>query len=74
MATKLDLVGIEDIAKRIGCARATVSSWQRLGWPTGERGAAKVKAPKLLATISGRIAVYNWPDVERWARATDRLP
>ena len=72
MAPKLDLVGIEEIAQRLGVPRSTVSQWQARGWPSGERGAKAVRAPKLLATLSGHIAVYAWADVKRWADATGR--
>lgn len=73
MASRLDLVGIDEIAQRLGVTRQAASMWQKRGWPSGERGGKAVKPPKLLATISGRITVYNWPDVEKWARATGRL-
>ena len=72
MAPKQDLVGIEEIAQRLGVTRQAASMWQKRGWPSGQSGHA-VKPPKLLATISGRITVYDWADVERWARATGRL-
>lgn len=69
---QLDLVGIDEIAERLGVARNTASMWQTRGWPAGERG-AKVKAPEPVATISGRIRVYRWRDIERWAKASGRL-
>ena len=72
MAKALDLVGIDEIADRLGVDRRTVSVWQGRGWPAGKRG-AKVKPPTLLATISGYHVVYRWADVERWARASGRL-
>ena len=72
MTKALDLVGIDEIADRLGVDRRTVSVWQGRGWPAGRRG-AKVKPPTLLATISGYMRVYDWPDIERWARETSRL-
>jgi hypothetical protein len=72
MASKLDLVGVEEIAARLGVSRQAVTAWQRRSWPSG-RGGTTVKPPKLLGIVSGRVAVYDWPDVERWARATGRL-
>jgi transposase len=72
MARTLDLVGVDEIAQRLGVSRGTVSMWQTRGWPSG--GSAKpAKAPQPVATISGRMHVYRWSDVERWARATGRL-
>lgn len=76
---RLDLVGVDEIAERLGVSRSAVSQWIARGWPGGGAGrphadAKRPKSPKLIATISGRIAVYNWPDVERWARETGRLP
>ncbi len=69
---RLDLVGIDEIAERLGVSRSKVSVWQQRGWPPGERG-AKVRAPKPIAIVSTRIAVYRWQDVAKWARATGRL-
>jgi hypothetical protein len=69
---QLDLVGIDEIADRLKVSRSKVSVWQQRGWPPGERG-AKVKAPEPVATISGRIRVYRWRDIERWAKASGRL-
>jgi hypothetical protein len=71
---KLDLVGVEEIAGRLGASRQAVTAWQRRSWPSGERGGKTVRHPTLLAVVSGRVAVYSWPEVERWARATGRLP
>jgi phage terminase Nu1 subunit (DNA packaging protein) len=72
MAKALDLVGVDEIAELLGVDRRTVSVWQGRGWPAGSRG-AKVKPPKLLGTISGRMRVYDRSDVERWARETGRF-
>jgi hypothetical protein len=73
MASKQDLVGIDEIAERLGRPRSTVSVWASRCWPSGERGAKPVRPPKVLAVLSGRISVYDWRDVERWAKATGRL-
>lgn len=73
MSPKLDLVGIDEIAERLGHPRSTVSVWASRGWPPGGRRAKPVRAPRVLAVLSGRISVYSWSDVERWARATGRL-
>ena len=73
MARKQELVGVEEIATRLGCARSTVSVWANRGWPSGSRGGETIRPPKVLAVLSGRISVYDWHDVERWARATGRL-
>ena len=74
MTRKLDLVGIDEIGERLGVARGTVSMWILRGWPSGRRSSAKpVKAPRPVATISRRIPVFLWRDVERWARETGRL-
>jgi len=72
VARMLDLVGVDEIAQRLGVPRSTVSMWQTRGWPSGGR-AERVKAPEPVATISRRMHVYRWSDVERWARATGRL-
>ena len=72
MAVKPDLVGIDEIAERLGRPRSTVSVWASRGWPPGSRGAKPVPPPKVLAVLSGRISVYDWHDVERWAKATGR--
>jgi hypothetical protein len=70
---KLDLVGIDEIAQRLGVSRSKVSVWQQRGWPPGQRG-ADVDRPEPVAVISKRISVYLWRDVERWADETGRLP
>ena len=64
MAVKPDLVGIDEIAERLGRPRSTVSVWASRGWPPGSRGAKPVPPPKVLAVLSGRISVYDWHDVE----------
>jgi len=66
------LVGIDEIAERLGVPRSTVSVWQSRGWPKGN-GAKPVKPPKPLGIVSKRVSVYRWSDVARWARATGYL-
>ena len=73
MARTLDLVGIDEIGERLGVARGTVSMWVTRGWPSGRSPAKPVKIPRPVATISRRIPVFLWRDVERWARETGRL-
>lgn len=66
MAESVDpdqLVTTADIADRLGLSHAeTVHAWRRrsIGFPE----------PVL---NRGRLLLWNWPDVERWARATGRL-
>lgn len=55
-------VGMVEIGERLGARRQTVAQWhfRRL-------------LPEPRWTVSGHPA-WNWPDVERWARDTGRLP
>jgi hypothetical protein len=58
-----DLVGTVDIAKRLGAKQyKVVNEWVRR-YPD---------FPAPLATISG-VRVWDWRDIERWARRTGRL-
>jgi predicted DNA-binding transcriptional regulator AlpA len=58
-----DLVGATEIAKRLGAARSqVVHSWHR----------RYTDFPEPVAQLE-RALVWNWPDVERWARRTGRL-
>jgi hypothetical protein len=58
----VDPVGMVEIGERLGARRQTVAQWhfRRL-----------LPAPRW--TVSGYPA-WNWPDIERWARDTGRLP
>jgi hypothetical protein len=58
-----DLVGTVEIAKRLGAKQyKVVNEWVRR-YPD---------FPDPLAIVSG-VRVWNWPDVERWAKATGRI-
>lgn len=58
-----DLVGVTEIAKWLGVHRDTVHAWKRRhdGFPSP------------IAELE-QVLVWNWTDVERWAKATGRLP
>lgn len=58
------LVGASEIAKRLGVTRPQVVHVWRQRYP---------EFPAPVATLEMGM-VWNWPDVERWARATGRLP
>lgn len=58
------LVGAAEIADRLGLAMAqTVRDWRR----------RDDSFPQPVATLT-MGHVWYWPDVERWAKATGRLP
>lgn len=58
------LVGASEIAQRLGLAQVTtVHSWRR----------RHEDFPAPVASLHAAL-VWHWPDVERWARATGRLP
>jgi len=59
---KSDLVGVEEIAGRLRVARSTVSGWHSRGL-----------MPNPLGVVSGRTPVWEWADVEAWARESGRL-
>ena len=56
-----DPVGLSDIADRLGVARQTAKSWNHRGL---------LPEPKWRASGG---PLWNWPDIERWARKTGRL-
>lgn len=58
----VDPVGMVEIGERLGARRQTVAQWHYRGL-----------LPPARWTVSGYPA-WNWPDIERWARDTDRLP
>lgn len=56
-----EVVGAVEIARRLGVGRGTVDQWrQRDLFP----------APSW--AVGGRPA-WDWPDIEAWAKETDRL-
>lgn len=55
------VVGIPEIATRLGVSRSTVDQWK---W----RGVL----PEPRWTVGGRPA-WDWPDIESWAKETGRL-
>lgn len=56
-----DPVGIEDIAERLKVRPDTVRMWRH-----------RELMPEPRWTVSSRPA-WNWPDIEKWARETDRV-
>ncbi len=68
--TGAEVVGVLEIAQRLGVSRAVVSRWVDRHWPmTGHDEVT----PHVLGTVSGQLA-FRWSDVERWARWSGRLP
>ena len=58
------LVGTTEIATRLGVKRPqVVHDWRR----------RHADFPAPIATVTGNVLVWNWPDVEAWARRTGRL-
>ena len=58
-----NLVGTAEIAERLGLAYPeTVHSWRRR-YPDFPQPVAELR----------QGLIWNWPDVERWARRTGRL-
>lgn len=56
-----DPVGLSDIADRLGVARPTVKAWKQRGL---------LPEPKWRASGG---PLWDWPQIERWARKTGRL-
>jgi hypothetical protein len=55
------LVGLEEIRRRLGIAHDdTAHNWREVGFP------------EAVGQI-GNTPVWNWIDVERWAKKTGRL-
>lgn len=57
----MEPVGIVEIAERLGVKRTTVDVWLYRGL-----------LPEPKWTVGGRPA-WDWRDIERWARDTNRL-
>ena len=58
----VDPVGMVEIGERLGARRQTVAQWHY-----------RDLLPPARWTVSGYPA-WNWPDIERWARDTGRMP
>ncbi|MCW3019153.1 MAG: hypothetical protein JWN10_1461 [Solirubrobacterales bacterium] len=67
-----ELVGIVEIAKRLGVYEAEVKGW------AGERGTVETRLPApcavVLARAAGDVEIHEWRVVEDWARREDLLP
>ena len=64
-----NLVGASEIAKRLGVKRPNVVHDWIARYPEG----STFPFPSPVTTVS-KVRIWNWPEVERWARATGRLP
>jgi predicted DNA-binding transcriptional regulator AlpA len=66
----VDLVGIAEIAQRLGVSYATVVAWRyrhrRQPRPPWQPFPSPIKT-------FGRSPVFNWAEVQAWAKATGRL-
>lgn len=58
----IDLVGVREIAERLGVPRGTVAIWRH-----------REQMPEPEWTISSG-PVWRWATIERWAEKTGRLP
>jgi len=58
------LVGAAEIAERLGISHPTTIHMWRKRYPD---------FPAPIAQLS-QAMIWNWPDVERWARKTGRIP
>lgn len=61
MMAPLDIVGLKEIAERLGRKQQTAAAWRYRGLLPPEEG-----------TVSGAPA-WSWSTIERWARETRRL-
>jgi hypothetical protein len=72
MNDQVDLVGVPEIAERLGVPRRSVITWRY----THRRRPPKPPwqpFPEPRLVVSGR-PVWDWAEVERWAKMTGRLP
>lgn len=62
MVDSSELVGTAEIAQRLGVAKNTVYQWERraLGFPN----------PVVELEL---VRIWVWPEIESWARTTNRL-
>src|ERR1700683_2689390 len=58
---ELDIVGLKEIAERLGVRQQTAAAWRYRGLLPIEEG-----------TVSGAPA-WAWPTIHRWAKDTGRL-
>ena len=58
-----NLVGVSEIATRLGCSVTVVHSWRR----------RDLDFPEPLAELRMGL-VWDWPEVASWAQRTNRLP
>jgi predicted DNA-binding transcriptional regulator AlpA len=65
-----DLVGIPEIASRLGVSRRTVATWRyrHQNPPSPPRA----PFPPEFMVVSGR-PVWDWAEVEQWAKTTGRI-
>ena len=62
MPSQLDLVGLLEIADRLGVAHQTVRQWRRRGL---------LPAPSWV--VSG-VPIWEWTTIRTWAQTTGRAP
>ena len=58
-----DLVGVAEIAKRLGVGTSVVHDWQR----------RHEEFPSPIVRLKMGF-LWTWPDVQAWARSTGRCP
>ncbi len=58
----VDLVGVADIAERLGVRPQTAATWRHRGL-----------LPEPDWMVSG-LPVWDWPTIAAWAKTTGRLP
>lgn len=71
MTTQVDLVGIPEVAERLGVSRRTVITWRYLHKRRPPRPPWE-PFPQPRQIVSGR-PVWDWAEVEQWAKTTGRL-